>query len=44
MMMLPNTPHFAMAKEETTIQIHGTGPWVSTYVNPADDPQQEIET
>ena len=20
------------------------GPWVSTYVNPADDPQQEIET
>lgn len=24
--------------EETVIQIHGTGPWGITYLNPADDP------
>jgi quercetin dioxygenase-like cupin family protein len=41
MVMPPNTPHFAMAKEEATIQIHATGPWVSTYVNPADDPRKK---
>jgi len=41
MVMPPNTPHFAMAKEEATAQIHGTGPWVSTYVNPADDPSKK---
>lgn len=23
---------------ETVIQIHGTGPWGITYLNPADDP------
>jgi quercetin dioxygenase-like cupin family protein len=41
MVMPPNTPHFATAKEESTIQIHATGPWVSTYVNPADDPSKK---
>ena len=41
MVMPPNTPHFAMAKEETTLQIHATGPWVSKYVNPADDPSKK---
>ena len=41
MVMPPNTPHFAMAKEEATLQIHATGPWVSTYVNPADDPSKK---
>lgn len=30
--------HFAMATMETTIQVHGQGPFVLTYVNPADDP------
>jgi hypothetical protein len=34
MVMPPNTPHFAMAKEEATAQLRGTGPWASTYVNP----------
>jgi quercetin dioxygenase-like cupin family protein len=34
MVMPPNTPHFTMAKEEATAQLHGTGPWASTYVNP----------
>jgi hypothetical protein len=31
--------HFVWAKGETVIQLHGTGPWVITYVNPADDPR-----
>lgn len=31
--------HFAWAKGETILQLHGIGPWVITYVNPADDPR-----
>ena len=33
--------HFAYAKGETVIQVHGTGPWVVEYVNPADDPRKK---
>jgi hypothetical protein len=32
--------HFAMATTEATIQVHGVGPFVLTYVNPADDPSK----
>ncbi len=35
----PGTRHFAQAKVETVIQLHGVGPWGLTYVNPADDPR-----
>ncbi|MGH8621778.1 MAG: cupin domain-containing protein [Burkholderiales bacterium] len=35
----PGMKHFARAKGEVTIQLHGTGPWGLTYVNPADDPR-----
>ena len=38
MIMQPNTPHFAQAKAESIVQIHGMGPWKVVYVNPADDP------
>jgi quercetin dioxygenase-like cupin family protein len=31
--------HFAWAKGETILQLHGTGPWMITYVNPSDDPR-----
>jgi len=31
--------HFAWAKGKTVLQLHGTGPWTITYVNPADDPR-----
>jgi quercetin dioxygenase-like cupin family protein len=31
--------HFAMAKGETILQIHGIGPFEIHYVNPADDPR-----
>ena len=31
--------HFAWAKGETVVQLHGIGPWSITYVNPADDPR-----
>ena len=33
--------HFAWAKGETVIQLHGTGPWSISYVNPADDPRNQ---
>ena len=29
--------HYAVAKTATTIQVHGMGPFVVNYVNPADD-------
>lgn len=38
--MQPKTNHFAWTKEETVLQLNGTGPWGITYVNPADDPRQ----
>jgi len=31
--------HFAWAKGETVLQVHGIGPWSIQYVNPADDPR-----
>ena len=30
--------HFAMAKTDAMVQVHGSGPFVLNYVNPADDP------
>jgi quercetin dioxygenase-like cupin family protein len=37
--MPPGTRHFARAKGETIVQLHGVGPWGITYVNPSDDPR-----
>lgn len=31
--------HFGLAKTATVVQIHGVGPFTTTYVNPADDPR-----
>lgn len=31
--------HFVWVKGDTTIQLHGVGPWVITYVDPKDDPR-----
>ena len=39
--MQPKTNHFAWTKGETVVQLHGTGPWGVTYVNPADDPRKQ---
>ena len=33
--------HTAWAEGETTVQLHGVGPWVINYVNPADDPRNK---
>jgi len=30
--------HYAWADDDATIQVHGIGPFVINYVNPADDP------
>jgi len=35
------TPHYVVAKGETIIQLHATGPFVRNYVNPKDDPRQK---
>jgi quercetin dioxygenase-like cupin family protein len=32
--------HFALAKTAAIVQVHGTGPFVLNYVNPADDPSK----
>ena len=32
--------HFAWTKGETVVQLHGTGPWMITYVNSSDDPRK----
>jgi uncharacterized RmlC-like cupin family protein len=34
----PSVAHFAMTKEEVILQITGTGPSSTTYVDPANDP------
>jgi hypothetical protein len=40
-MSMPKTMrHFAIAKGETVIQLHGIGPFDIHYVNPADDPRK----
>lgn len=32
------------AEVETMLQVHSVGPWGITYVDPADDPAQEVES
>lgn len=41
LVILPaNTWHFLWTNCETVVQIHGTGPFSSTYLNPDDDPRK----
>ncbi|NUR57011.1 MAG: cupin domain-containing protein [Acidobacteria bacterium] len=43
--MMPKAMHhFAMAKAATTIQVHATGPFAITYINPNDDPRKKTTT
>jgi len=37
----PKTNHFSWTNEETIVQVHGVGPLVIHYVNPADDPRNK---
>jgi quercetin dioxygenase-like cupin family protein len=39
----PGAHHFAMAKGETVIQLHGNGPWELNYVNSQDDPRKSTQ-
>ena len=36
--------HFAIAQSRTIVQVHAMGPFVLTYVNPADDPSKNQKT
>ena len=40
MIMAAGTRHFAWTREATVVQLHGTGPWGITYVDPNDDPRK----
>lgn len=42
--MPANANHYAFAKKETTIVLHGIGPVEFKYVNPADDPRNAGKT
>jgi len=33
--------HYFLAKSASTVQVHGNGPFVVNYVNPADDPSKK---
>ena len=39
--MAPKMNHFAWAKGDTVIQLHGVGPWQINYLDPADDPRKK---
>ena len=39
-MMPAEMRHYALAKTAVIVQVHGTGPFVLNYVNPADDPSK----
>ena len=38
--MAATMPHYVEAKGPTVVQVHGVGPFVVNYVNPADDPSK----
>jgi quercetin dioxygenase-like cupin family protein len=40
--MKTGTAHYFFTKKECIIQTHGMGPWSINYVNPADDPRNNI--
>jgi hypothetical protein len=37
----PTTNHFSWTEGETIVEVHGIGPLVIHYVNPADDPRKK---
>jgi ketosteroid isomerase-like protein/quercetin dioxygenase-like cupin family protein len=39
--MAAGMAHYAVAKGATVVQVHGTGPFIVNYVNPADDPSKQ---
>lgn len=41
MIMATGTQHYGWTDGEVLLQLHGTGPWGVTYVNPADDPRRK---
>jgi quercetin dioxygenase-like cupin family protein len=38
----PGAPHYSFVEDEAILQVSGMGPWVTTYVNPSDDPRKAL--
>ena len=36
----PGMAHYAIAEQDSVVQLNSVGPWEIKYVNPADDPRQ----
>ena len=36
--------HYALAKSDAIVQVHGAGPFALTYVNPSDDPSKRVSS
>lgn len=41
MIMAAGTEHYGWTDGEVLLQLHGTGPWGVTYLDPADDPRRK---
>ena len=39
--MPAKSPHYVWTSGETVVQLHGTGPWGITYINPSEDPRNK---
>ena len=35
--------HYGWTDANTTVQVHGLGPFAINYVNPADDPSKAVK-
>ena len=40
--MPANMRHYVVVDTDSVVQVHGTGPFTLTYVNPADDPRLTV--
>jgi quercetin dioxygenase-like cupin family protein len=39
----PGMAHYAIAEQESVVQLNSVGPWEIKYVNPADDPRKKTQ-
>jgi quercetin dioxygenase-like cupin family protein len=39
----PGMAHYAIAEQDSVVQLNSVGPWEIKYVNPADDPRKKTQ-